>query len=413
MQIYLVGGAVRDKLLGVEPRDRDWVVVGATPQQLLALGFRSVGKDFPVFIHPETGEEYALARTERKTAPGYHGFEFHAEPAVTLEEDLRRRDLTINARALDEAGDLIDPFGGAEDLRNGRLRHVSPAFAEDPVRILRVARYAARYAHWGFRVAHSTHGLMKQMVENNEVDALVAERVWQEMENALGEPTPSRFFEVLRNCGALARILPELEQLFGVPQPKHHHPEEDTGVHTMMVLDQAARLSSDSRVRFAALVHDLGKGTTPQEEWPKHIGHEHRGVALVNALCARLRIPNDYRELAQIVTRYHGVYHRAEELRASTLHDTLEAVDAFRRPERFEQFLLACEADSRGRSGFEEQQFNQPALLREALHAANQVSAKAVVAAGYSGKAVGEQLRVQRIAAIRQALKLSTEETNG
>ena len=413
MQIYLVGGAVRDKLLGVEPRDRDWIVVGATPEEMIARGYKPVGKDFPVFIHPDSGEEYALARTERKTAPGYHGFEFHADPSVTLEEDLRRRDLTINAIAMDSDGNLIDPFNGQEDLRNGRLRHVSPAFSEDPVRILRVARYAARYAHWGFHVAHGTHALMKQMVENGEVDALVAERVWQEMENALGEQTPSRFFEVLRNCGALARILPELEQLFGVPQPKHHHPEEDTGIHTMMVLDQAARLTSNTRVRFAALVHDLGKGTTPREEWPKHIAHEHRGVALVDALCDRLRIPNDYRELAQIVTRYHGVYHRAEELRASTLHDTLEAVDAFRRPERFELFLLACEADSRGRTGFEEQQFAQPALLREALQAAAQVSAKTVVAAGYSGKVVGEQLRLRRIEAIRQTLKLSMEDTNG
>ena len=413
MQIYLVGGAVRDKLLGVEPRDRDWIVVGATPEEMIARGYKPVGKDFPVFIHPDSGEEYALARTERKTAPGYHGFEFHADPSVTLEEDLRRRDLTINAIAMDSDGNLIDPFNGQEDLRNGRLRHVSPAFSEDPVRILRVARYAARYAHWGFHVAHGTHALMKQMVEDGEVDALVAERVWQEMENALGEQTPSRFFEVLRNCGALARILPELEQLFGVPQPKHHHPEEDTGIHTMMVLDQAARLTSNTRVRFAALVHDLGKGTTPREEWPKHIAHEHRGVALVDALCDRLRIPNDYRELAQIVTRYHGVYHRAEELRASTLHDTLEAVDAFRRPERFELFLLACEADSRGRTGFEEQQFAQPALLREALQAAAQVSAKTVVAAGYSGKVVGEQLRLRRIEAIRQTLKLSMEDTNG
>jgi len=413
MKIYLVGGAVRDKLLGVEPRDRDWVVVGATPQEMITRGFRPVGKDFPVFIHPETGEEYALARTERKTAPGYHGFEFHADPAVTLEEDLRRRDLTINAMAMDENGALIDPFNGADDLNNGRLRHVSPAFSEDPVRILRVARYAARYGHWGFRVAHSTHALMKLMVENGEVDALVAERVWQEMENALGEQTPSRFFEVLRNCGALARILPELEQLFGVPQPKHHHPEVDTGKHTLMVLDQAARLTTDTRVRFAALVHDLGKGTTPREEWPKHIAHEHRGVELVNAMCDRLRIPNDYRELAQVVTRYHGVYHRVEELRASTLHDTLEAVDAFRRPERFEQFLLACEADSRGRTGFEELHFAQPGLLREALHAANQVSAKAVVADGYGGKAVGEHLRLRRIEAIRQALKLTTNDTNG
>ncbi len=401
MQIYLVGGAVRDKLLGLTPQDRDWVVVGATPEQMLAQGFRPVGKDFPVFLHPDTHEEYALARTERKTAPGYHGFEFHADPSVTLEEDLKRRDLTINAMAEDDDGNIIDPFGGRGDLIDGRLRHVSPAFAEDPVRILRLARYAARYAQWGFHVAHDTNALMRQMVASGEVDALVAERVWQELSRALGEMTPARFFEVLRGCGALARIFPELEKLFGVPQPRHHHPEEDTGVHTLLVLTQAARLSQDTRVRFAALVHDLGKGTTPPAEWPRHIAHEHRGVALVEQMCERLRVPADYRDLALLVTRYHGIYHRAAELRAATLLDTLEHLDAFRRPERLEQFLLACEADSRGRPGFEELPHEQPDIFRQAFRITAAVAAKDVVAAGYSGKAVGEELRCRRIAAIK------------
>ena len=401
MQIYLVGGAVRDKLLGLTPQDRDWVVVGATPQQMLDLGYRPVGKDFPVFLHPETNEEYALARTERKTAPGYHGFEFHADPSVTLEEDLQRRDLTINAMAEAPDGSIIDPFNGQEDLANGRLRHVSPAFAEDPVRILRVARYAARYGKWGFRVAHGTNKLMKEMVDSGEVDALVPERVWQELSRALGEETPQRFFEVLRGCGALARVFPELEALFGVPQPKHHHPEEDTGVHTLMVLEQAARLTPDTRVRFAALVHDLGKGTTPPAEWPRHIAHEHRGVKLVEQLCKRLRVPNDYRDLALLVTRYHGVYHRADELRASTLLETIEAVGAFRRPERLEQFLLACEADSRGRTGFEEQQFDQPDIFRAAYRAAAAVDVQQVIADGYEGSAIAEQLKRRRTAAIK------------
>ncbi len=401
MQIYLVGGAVRDKLLGIDPRDRDWVVVGATPQALLELGFTPVGKDFPVFLHPETKEEYALARTERKTAPGYHGFAFHAAPDVTLEEDLRRRDLTINAMAEDADGNVIDPFGGREDLEQGRLRHVSEAFSEDPVRILRIARYAARYGKWGFRIAHGTHALMKKMVSDGEVDALVAERVWQETERAIGEETPSRYFEVLRNCGALARIFPELERLFGVPQPKHHHPEEDTGLHTMMVLEQAARLSPDTRVRFAALVHDLGKGTTPEEEWPKHIAHEHRGVELVEELCERLRVPRDYRDLAAIVTQHHGVYHRAEELRPGTILDLLERIDAFRRPERLEQYLLACEADSRGRTGFEDRHFAQPGIIRQAYHAAVQISAKEVVQKGFSGKQVGDELHRLRVEAIK------------
>ncbi|MBE0510852.1 MAG: multifunctional CCA addition/repair protein [Chromatiales bacterium] len=402
MQIYLVGGAVRDKLLGLEPRDRDWVVVGATVQTMLDQGFRPVGKEFPVFLHPGTNEEYALARTERKTAPGYHGFVFHADPSVTLEEDLRRRDLTINAMAEDAEGHIIDPFGGQEDLTNGRLRHVSPAFSEDPVRILRIARYAARYAHWGFRIAHGTHALMKKMVANGEVDALVAERVWQETEAALGEQTPSRFFEVLRNCGALARIFPELEALFGVPQPKHHHPEEDTGVHTMMVLEQAARLSPETMVRFAALVHDLGKGTTPKAEWPRHIAHEHRGVALVEQLCERLRVPREYRDLAVLVTKHHGVYHRAEELRPETLLKTLEQLDVFRRPERLDRFLLACEADSRGRPGFEEQHFAQPGIFRSAFAAASAVQARNLAAQGLSGPAIGEALHQARTQAIEK-----------
>lgn len=401
MQIYLVGGAVRDKLLGLEPQDRDWVVVGATPEEMLAQGFRPVGKDFPVFLHPETGEEYALARTERKTAPGYHGFTFHADPTVTLEEDLRRRDLTINAMAETADGQIIDPFGGREDLANGLLRHVSPAFAEDPVRLLRVARYAARYAHWGFRVAHGTHRLMQAMVANGEVDALVPERVWQELVRALAEPTPARFFEVLRASEALARLFPELERLFGVPQPKQHHPEEDTGIHTLMVLTQAARLSQDTRVRFAALLHDLGKGTTPREEWPRHIDHEQRGVALVEQFCARLRVPADYRDLALLVTRYHGIYHRAAELRAATLLELLQHLDAFRRPERLELFLLTCEADSRGRPGFEDLPHEQPDIFRRAFRTAAAVTAKDVVAAGYGGKAVGEELRRRRIAAIK------------
>lgn len=406
MKIYLVGGAVRDKLLGLEPRDRDWVVVGATPDEMLAQGFKPVGKDFPVFLHPDTGEEYALARTERKTAPGYHGFEIHADPNVTLEEDLRRRDLTINAMAQDQDGSIVDPFGGQNDLQLGRLRHVSEAFAEDPVRILRIARYAARYGKWGFRVAHGTNKLMRQMVENGEVDALVPERVWQELQRTLAEEdTPSRFLEVLRGCGALDRIFPEIGALFGVPQPKHHHPEEDTGTHVMMVLDQAARLSPEPQVRFAALLHDLGKGTTPEEEWPKHHAHEERGVELTRALCERLRVPTDYRDLALHVTRYHGVYHRAEELRPSTLLKTLEAIDAFRRPERFEQFLLACEADSRGRPGFEEMDFEQPRIFRKAYHAAVQVTAREIMADGYEGKAIGEELHRRRTGAIKAVLK--------
>ena len=403
MQIYQVGGSVRDQLLGLPVADRDWVVVGATAQEMEALGYRLVGKDFPVFLHPQTHEEYALARTERKVGPGYKGFTVHASPDVSLEEDLQRRDLTINAMALTPDGTLIDPFGGGADLHQRLLRHVSPAFSEDPVRILRVARFAARFAPQGFEVAEQTLALMRTMVEAGEVDALVPERVWTELARALGESCPSRFFEVLRACGALRVLLPELDQLFGVPQPRQHHPEIDTGLHVMQVVDRAAQLSADTAVRFAALLHDLGKGTTPREEWPHHVGHEARGLALVKGLCQRLRAPNDYRDLALLTAEYHGVCHRAEELRPATLLDTLQALDAFRRPERFEQFLLACEADSTGRPGYELQPYPQATLMRRMRDIALSVDAAALAARDLKGEALATELRRQRIAAIRSA----------
>lgn len=405
MEIYLVGGYVRDQLLGLPTRDRDWVVVGASASDMLARHYQQVGKDFPVFLHPDTHEEYALARTERKTGPGYSGFNFTANASVTLEEDLARRDLTINAIAQANDGQLIDPYNGQADIKNKILRHVSPAFVEDPVRILRIARFAARFADLGFTIAEETQNLMQQMVNNGEVDALVSERVWQETQRALSEKTPARFFEVLKSCGALDRLFPEIDRLWGVPQPEKHHPEIDTGIHTMMVLTQAARLSADPKVRFAALVHDLGKGTTPKEQWPKHIDHESRGVPLVEALCDRYRIPNDYRELAIIVTKYHLHYHRAAELRDDTFLKTLEALDAFRRPERFELFLLACEADSRGRPGYEDQHFAQPDIYRKVFQAANQLNAKELVSQGLKGKAIKEELAKKRISAINAARK--------
>jgi len=401
MKIYLVGGAVRDTLLGFEPKEHDWVVVGATPEQLKSQGYKQVGKDFPVFLHPKTREEYALARTERKTAPGYHGFAIHAEPGVTLEEDLLRRDLTVNAIAQTTDGQLIDPFNGQQDLANKLLRHVSPAFSEDPIRILRVARFAARFAHLGFNIAPETMQLMQDMSNAGEVDALVAERVWIETERALGEKSPARFFEVLRDCGALEKLFPEIERLFGVPQPEKHHPEIDTGVHTLMVLEQAARLSSDTSVRFAALVHDLGKGTTPKEQWPKHIAHEERGVPLVETLCQRLRVPKSYRELAVAVTRYHLHYHRAAELKPATLLKLFNAVDAFRRPERFELFILACEADSRGRTGFEDAHFDQPGILRRTRDAAAAITARELIGK-FTGAAISEELDRLRKQAIKK-----------
>ncbi len=403
METYLVGGYVRDQLLGLDTKDRDWVVVGANADDLLKLNYRQVGKDFPVFLHPETNEEYALARTERKTAAGYAGFSFHAAADVTLEEDLIRRDLTINAIAEDANGHLIDPFNGQADIKAKILRHVSPAFVEDPVRILRIARFSARFAELGFTIADETKKLMSKMVEDGEVDALVPERVWQETMRALMEKTPARYFEVLRDCGALAKLFPEINRLWGVPQPEKHHPEVDTGIHTMMVLTQAAKLSNDPKVRFAALVHDLGKGITPKNKWPKHIDHESRGVPLVETLCNRYRIPNDYRELAVIVTKYHLHYHRAAELRDATFLKTLESLDAFRRPERFELFLLACEADSRGRTGYEDKHFEQPEIYRKVFNAAKKINAKELVAQGLKGKEIKEELAKQRIKSIKQA----------
>ncbi|MBT8129463.1 MAG: multifunctional CCA addition/repair protein [Gammaproteobacteria bacterium] len=396
MEIYLVGGAVRDELLGYPYQEKDWVVVGATPDEMLTAGYRQVGRDFPVFLHPETGEEYALARTERKTSPGYKGFDVHATPDVSLEEDLLRRDLTINALAKDETANIIDPFNGLEDLNDRVLRHVSPAFSEDPVRILRVARFAARYDHLGFVVADETMRLMKTMVDNGEVDALVPERVWQEMQKALTERTPSRFIEVLRECGALKRILPELDILFGVPQPEEHHPEIDTGIHTLLVLQQACKLSDDADVRFAALMHDLGKGTTPASEWPQHIEHEARGAEIVVEVCKRLRIPNEYRDLAECTARYHLHYHRALELKPSTVVKTLERLDAFRKPERFEKFLLASEADARGRPGHEDKAYPQGGYLRKAYQAALQVDIQPLVQQGYTNRALAEKIREER-----------------
>ena len=402
---YLVGGAVRDRLLGLPVTDRDYVVVGATPDDLLAAGFKPVGADFPVFLHPQTGEQYALARTERKTARGYHGFAVHFSPDVTLEQDLLRRDLTINAMAEAPDGTVIDPYGGQADLAARRLRHVSPAFAEDPVRILRVARFAARFARLGFTVADDTRALMRQMVAAGEVDALVPERVWQEFERALREPDPQCFITVLRDCGALQKLLPELDRLFGVPQPPEPHPEIDTGVHTLMVLQQAARLSADPQVRFAALLHDLGKGTTPPEQWPSHHGHEARSVELVNALCTRLKVPAAYRELAVAVARDHGNAHRALELRAGTLLDIIERTDALRRPQRYAQFLLACEADHRGRAGFEDRPYPQAARLQQAFEAARGVDVRPLVERGLTGEAMRSALRQARTRAIAAAVK--------
>ncbi len=404
MKVYRVGGAVRDRLLGIPHADSDWVVVGATPQQLVALGYRAVGKDFPVFLHPQTHEEYALARTERKVAPGYKGFTFHAAPDVTLEDDLRRRDLTINAIAEAEDGTIIDPFGGRRDLEQRLLRHVSTAFSEDPVRILRVARFAARFHKLGFRVAPETESLMREMVQAGEVDALVPERVWQETVRALGEETPSIFFTSLRPSGALAKLFPEIERLFGVPQRPEYHPEIDCGVHTMMVVDRAAQISADTRVRFAALVHDLGKGTTPQELLPRHHGHEHRSVDLVEDLCRRIRIPNEYRELAAMVARYHGACHTFFELKASTVVKTLRHLDAFRRPERLGQFLLACQADAQGRLNKTNEPYPQAPAFEQCFQAARAVDVKALVAQGLRGAALGQKLHRARIAAVAGVL---------
>ncbi len=402
MKMWMVGGAVRDALLGLPVNDRDWVAVGATPQEMVDAGYTPVGKDFPVFLHPVTQEEVALARTERKSAPGYRGFTIHADPSVTLEEDLQRRDLTLNAIAQGVDGTLIDPYGGQQDLRDKVLRHVSPAFAEDPVRILRVARFAARFVD--FQVAPETTTLMQQMVAHGEVDALVPERVWQELSRGLMEKQPSRMFEVLRSCGALARLLPEVNRLWGVPQPEAHHPEVDTGVHLMLVLDMAAHLNAPLTVRFACLGHDLGKGTTPADELPRHIAHEARSVKLVQGVCERLKVPTDCRELAEAVAREHGNVHRSETLDAAAVMRLLERCDAWRRPHRFAEMLLACECDARGRTGFEARPYPQRARLQRALDAALAVDSAAVsaeaLAKGWKGPAIGEAIRNARQAAV-------------
>jgi tRNA nucleotidyltransferase (CCA-adding enzyme) len=400
MQVYLVGGAVRDALLGLPVKERDWVVVGSSRDELLGLKYREVGRDFPVFLHPDSHEEYALARLERKVSPGYRGFAVEFGPQVSLEEDLARRDLTINAIAKAEDGSLLDPYNGRRDLQARVLRHVSPAFIEDPVRILRVARFAARFASLGFHVAPETMALMRAMVERGEVDALVAERVWQETEKALQEPGASVFFKVLRECGALKVIYPEIDALFGVPQPEKWHPEIDTGVHTLMVLDQAVRLSTDVRIRFAALVHDLGKAATPRAEWPGHKGHEERSVALIEALSERLRLPGEYRDLSVIVARYHGNVHRAFELRPKTILGILEKTDAFRRPERFAQALLACEADSRGRLGLENIPYPQREYLQAARDAAAAIKPTPQDIAEHAGPQIAERLHARRLEAI-------------
>lgn len=399
MQIYLVGGAVRDKLLGLPVKDRDWVVVGATPGQMLELGYKPVGKDFPVFLHPDTKEEYALARTERKSGKGYKGFSFHTDPDVTLEEDLQRRDLSINAMAEDEAGNLIDPYNGSADIRSKQLRHVSPAFNEDPLRVLRVARFAATL---GFKVAPETMDLLKQMSSSGELEALVPERVWTETEKALAGRYPGRYILVLRACQALAVLFPELERLFGIPQPAKYHPEIDSGLHTIMCLNQAARLTDEPVVRFATLMHDLGKGTTPESEWPNHHGHEGRGAKLVDKVCDRFRIPNKYRELARMVARYHLDCHRIQQMKPETVLKKLEQLDAFRRPERLDDFLLACEADARGRAGLEDNDYPQSDFFRQALAAANEVDSQSLQQQGFEGKALGREITQQRIKKIAQ-----------
>jgi tRNA nucleotidyltransferase (CCA-adding enzyme) len=407
MQVYLVGGAVRDALLGLGVKERDWVVVGGTREELLRLNYREVGRDFPVFLHPETHEEYALARLERKVAPGYRGFTVDFGPEVTLDEDLARRDLTINAIAQSADGNLIDPYGGIRDLQARVLRHVSAAFIEDPVRVLRVARFAARFAPLGFKVAPDTLELMRAMVDRREVDALVPERVWQETEKALREPKAGEFFGLLRACGALRPIYPEIDALFGVPQPPEWHPEIDTGVHTLMVLDQAALLSSEPQVRFAALVHDLGKGATPRAQWPSHRGHEERSVSLIEAMAERLRLPGDYRDLAIIVARYHGIVHRAFELRPKTILEFMERADAFRRPERFAQALLACEADARGRTGLENRPYPQRPYLHSARAAAAAVKPSAEDIAVHTGAKIAELLHQRRVHAVAEVRESS------
>ncbi|MDP9942655.1 multifunctional CCA addition/repair protein [Ectopseudomonas alcaliphila] len=401
MQIYKVGGAVRDRLLGRPVSEVDWVVVGASAEEMLELGYRPVGADFPVFLHPQTGEEYALARTERKSGRGYGGFTFHASPEVTLEQDLIRRDLSVNAMAEDDQGNLIDPYGGQQDLEARLLRHVSPAFAEDPLRVLRVARFAARYALLGFSVAPETLALMRQLADSGELAHLTAERSWKEISRALMEPCPDVFVQVLRDCGALAALLPEVDDLFGVPQPQAHHPEIDTGVHVLSVLRRCAEHEQPLNVRWACLLHDVGKGLTPEAEWPRHIAHEHKGLPLIQAINERCKAPRDCAELASLVGEFHTHGHRALELRPSTLLELLQRFDVFRRPQRFAEFVAACEMDARGRLGLEQREYPQAAYLLGAAEAARQVPVKPLLEKGFKGAELGEALNRERLQALK------------
>ncbi|MBP3142861.1 multifunctional CCA addition/repair protein [Aliivibrio fischeri] len=406
MKIYLVGGAVRDSLLNIDVKDKDWVVVGSTPQKMDSLGYQTVGQDFPVFLHPKTKEEYALARTERKSGQGYKGFTCYAEPDVTLEEDLLRRDLTINAIAQADNGELIDPYNGQQDIIDRTLRHVSDAFTEDPLRVLRVARFAARFHHLGFTVAPETMNLMKVLVDSGELSHLTAERVWQEWQKSLSSEHPEIFLSTLKECGALAIALPELNALFGVPQPEKWHPEIDTGIHTLMVAQQAALLSQDLPTRFAAQVHDLGKGVTPESEWPSHKLHCHTGIKLIKRLCDRVRVPNDYRDLALLVCEHHSNIHRAAELRAQTFIKIFDKMDVWRKPERLDPILLCCQADHAGRLGLEAQPYPQKKRFEAAFDAAKNVEVKDVVAAGFKGPEIREELSKRRIEAVKDKLNI-------
>lgn len=405
MQVFLVGGAVRDQLLGRQVTERDWVVVGATADEMLTQGFQQVGQDFPVFLHPDTREEYALARTERKSGKGYTGFVVNSDKNISLEEDLLRRDLTINAIAQDTNGKLIDPFNGQADIKNKLLRHVSPAFAEDPLRVLRVARFAARYAHLGFSVAQETMALMSSMVKAGEIDYLVPERVWKETSRVLTEKNPEVFFSVLRDTGALKVLFPEIDAMFGVPQTATYHPEVDTGIHSLMSLQQAVLLSQDAKIRFASLIHDLGKATTPADILPRHIGHEERSVPLVENLCQRIKCPMDYKELALITAKWHTHCHRALDLRPASILKLLLGLDAFRRKERFQEFLICCEADARGRTGFEDREYPQRQYLQQALDICQQVTAKEFVDAGLTGNNIQQAMNQKRIYLLREFKK--------
>ncbi|MBU2897233.1 multifunctional CCA addition/repair protein [Vibrio hepatarius] len=405
MQIFLVGGAVRDRLLNIAVHDQDWVVVGATPDNLIKNGFVAVGKDFPVFLHPETKQEYALARTERKTGSGYKGFDCYFSSDITIEEDLLRRDLTINAMAQDSKGRIIDPYGGQTDLNNRILRHVSSAFVEDPLRVLRVARFAAKLQHLGFTIAEETQDLMKQIVMSKELEHLTAERVWQEWHKSLSTQDPQVFLSALRNCGALKVVLPELDGLFGVPQPEKWHPEIDTGIHNLLVAKQIALLTPSTKVRFAAQMHDLGKGVTPKAEWPSHKKHCHTGQNIIKQLCDRIRVPNEYRELALIVCKQHSNIHSAEELRAETILKVLNSFDVWRKPERLKEVLLACMADSRGRTGYEKTDYPQKTLFEQAYQAALSINVQEIIKDGFQDGAIREEMEKRRIEAIRSFRK--------